>query len=438
MLFYLDLLEDTLIYKKHVGNTVGTKKQVKYSGFPNLSVGTSEKMWGPKTMAKLKRHKTDYPGVYYIMGKAVASGKPERIYYIRYRKDGKLIEEKAGRQFQDDMTPARAANNRSLKIEGKQLSNHEVRAAAKAKKTQENQRWTINRLWKEYKKNKPGLKGLVTDENRFSNHIKPGFGGREPKDILPLDVKRLEIKLSRTRAPATVANVLELLRRIINFGVKNQLITPLGFTIEMPAVNNEKTEDLNPDELASLLTAIDEDTHPQAGNVMKMVLFTGMRRGELFKLKWKHIDFDRGFISIKDPKGGPDQKIPLSDATRELLKSHLKTRSPYVFPGRGGRRRTAINKAVRKIKEAAGLPDDFRPLHGLRHAYASMMASSGEVGMYTLQKLMTHKDPKMTQRYAHLRDEALKRASEVAGNIIQNASKKKSDQKFVTLEDHKS
>ena len=47
-------------------------------------------------------------------------------------------------------------------------------------------------------------------------------------------------------------------------------------------------------------------------------------------------------------------------------------------------------------------------MHGLRHAYASMLASSGKVDMYVLQKLMTHKSPSMTQRYAHLRDEALK------------------------------
>jgi integrase len=38
--------------------------------------------------------------------------------------------------------------------------------------------------------------------------------------------------------------------------------------------------------------------------------------------------------------------------------------------------------------------------------------------MYTLQKLLTHKDPKMTQRYAHLRDETLKKASNLAGDII--------------------
>ena len=41
---------------------------------------------------------------------------------------------------------------------------------------------------------------------------------------------------------------------------------------------------------------------------------------------------------------------------------------------------------------------------GLRHVYASMLASSGQVDMYTLQKLLTHKSPAMTQRYAHLRD----------------------------------
>ena len=206
----------------------------------------------------------------------------------------------------------------------------------------------------------------------------------------------------------------------------------------MPRVDNEKTEDLTPDQLSDLLKAINKDTNIQAANMMRMALFTGMRRSEMFKLKWKDIDLSRGFINITDPKGGPDQKIPLNDAARELLNLHPRSRSQFVFPGRGGRRRTDIKHQVNRIKVDAGLPEDFRALHGLRHVYASMLASSGEVGMYTLQKLLTHKDPKMTQRYAHLRDDALKKASEVAGNIIQNASRKKDDQKVVNLKDHKS
>ena len=82
---------------------------------------------------------------------------------------------------------------------------------------------------------------------------------------------------------------------------------------------------------------------------------------------------------------------------------------------------TDIRLGVNPIKEAAGLPADFRPLHGLRHTYASMLASSGKVDLYTLQKLLTHKSPQMTQRYAHLRDETLKNASTLAGQIIDAA-----------------
>ena len=65
-----------------------------------------------------------------------------------------------------------------------------------------------------------------------------------------------------------------------------------------------------------------------------------------------------------------------------------------------------------------------------------MLASSGEVDMYTLQKLLTHKSPLMTQkRYAHLRDDALKRASELAGRLIQRASKDKKN--VLSISDHK-
>jgi integrase len=358
--------------------------------------------------------------VYYISGIAPDTGKPEKIFYIRYyNKEGKRIEEKAGRQGKDDMTAAKASLKRSERIKGKQPSNRERREAEQAQKKAESKRWTIERLWKQYKKTKPGLKGIKTDENRFEKHLKPAFGKKEPKEILPLDIKRVELRMLKTHKPATVKNVLELLRRVVNFGVKNKLCAGIDFTIQMPQVHNQKTEDLSPAQLTRLLTAIEADGHPHAGNLMLMALYTGMRRGELFKLKWSDVNFQKGFILIRDPKGGPDQRIPLNDAARQVLKDHPKhKKSPYVFFGRGGRRRIDINKSVNSIKTAAKLPKDFRPLHGLRHTYASILASSGEVDLYTLQKLLTHKNPQMTQRYAHLRDDVLKRAANLAGDIV--------------------
>jgi integrase len=369
----------------------------------------------------MKRNKTTYPGVFYREVDRLGGPGKERVYYIVFKKDGKVHEEKVGRQFADDMTPARASIIRGERIEGKRLSRKEIRAQRETAKKAEAARWNINRLWQEYRDRRPGLKGLVTDENRYQNHIKPLAGEREPDSLTPFDVDRLRIKLLKTHKPGTVKNVLELLRRLLNFAAKKHLCPTPSFIIEMPKVNNLKTEDLTPEQLTALLETIEQDPNIQASNFMKMALFTGMRRGELFRLQWQDVDFERGFIHIRTPKGGQDQKIPLNQTARELLETHPRTGSPYVFPGRGGNQRTDINKQVTRIKEAAGLPKNFRALHGLRHVYASMLASSGQVDLYTLQKLLTHKSAAMTQRYAHLRDETLRRASDLVGDLIGKA-----------------
>ncbi len=121
----------------------------------------------------------------------------------------------------------------------------------------------------------------------------------------------------------------------------------------MPRVNNEKTEDLTPEQLEGLLKAIEDDEHPQAGKIMLMALYTGMRRGELFRLRWDDIDFERRFIHIRNPKGGVDQTIPLNDAVRNVLNRVERTGSEYVFPGHGGKQRTDIKRPVNRIKEKA-------------------------------------------------------------------------------------
>jgi integrase len=383
-----------------------------------------------------KRFKTNKTGVFYRVSKRVGGSGDEKVFYVAYKKDGKVIEAKAGRQYADDMTPAKAALFRAALIEGREQTPQEKRLADKAAKQAEQDQWTIARLWRSYKENKTNYKGIVTDQSRFDRYLSEPFGKKEPAELLPLDVDRLRIKTLKKKSPATVRNILELLRRIVNYGVNKRLCEPLHFKIELPKVNNIKTEDLTPDQLAALLEAIEADSHHQAGAMMKMALFTGMRRGELFRLKWDDIDKERSFINIKDPKGGTDERIPLNQTARDLLQSHPRTRSPYVFPGRGGKQRTDIVKPMRRICNKAGLPKSFRPLHGLRHVYASMLASSGQVDLYTLQRLLTHKTPVMTQRYAHLRDEALKAGADQVDVFFKKQAKesKKKRPKVVILQ----
>ena len=363
----------------------------------------------------MKRIKTSYPGVYYREVKRLGGPGQEKVYYIVFKKEGKVHEEKVGRQFADDMTVARAARIRGERIERKRLSRKEIREIEALVK------WTVERLWQEYSAQKNDLKGLRTDQGRFNNYLKANMGSKEPRNIAQLDIDRLRIGVAKTKKPQTVKHVLALLHRIINFGIKKGLCPGPSFKIELPKVDNKKTEDLTPEQLTALLEAIEKDPNIQAANLMRLALFTGMRRGELLRLQWADINPETNFIHIRTPKGGTDQKIPLNAAARELLQSHPRTGSPYIFPGRQGKQRTDITKQVNRIKEAAGLPPDFRALHGLRHVYASMLASSGQVDLYTLQKLLTHKTPAMTMRYAHLRDEALRRASELVGNLIGQA-----------------
>ena len=224
-----------------------------------------------------------------------------------------------------------------------------------------------------------------------------------------------------------------MLRRSINFGIKRGLVPPISFKIEIPKLNNQTTEDLLPEQLEKLLEALDADEDQAAANVMRLALFTGMRRSEILTLCWDDIDFERGFVTLKDPKSGRDQVIPLNGPAREIFKSISRSdESPFVFPGRKKESHLTDSKSFRRIAKVAELPKGFRPLHGLRHVYASMLASSGKVDLYTLQKLLTHKSPSMTARYAHLRDEALKEASQVAGDIVSRAMKSK--RKVVNLE----
>lgn len=371
-------------------------------------------------MPAQQRFMTDYPGVYYIMGKAVATGKPEKIYYIDYRKDGKRIQEKAGRQHQDDMTPAKANRIRINKIEGRDLPNVKKRAIAEAAKKAEDERYTIAKLWDDYCESNPDNKALVHDKNKFNLHLRDAIGKKEPAALLPMDVDRIRLSLQKAGKRTQAARVLELLRRTINYGVKRGLVDPLRFKIEVPRLNNTTTEDLTHDQLKALLKALDADEDQRAANIMRLALYSGMRRSEIFRLQWSDLDFQRKFITIRDPKGGRDQAVPMNEMAEQIFGSiQPKQGNPYVFPGRlKGTHITECRKSIKRIRKASKLPAGFRPLHGLRHVYASMLASSGRVDLYTLQKLLTHKSPQMTQRYAHLRDDALKQASNLAGELV--------------------
>jgi integrase len=96
--------------------------------------------------------------------------------------------------------------------------------------------------------------------------------------------------------------------------------------------------------LKTLLQVIEEDDHPYAGAVMKLALFTGMRASEILKLTWEDIDFERGFIRIRDPRERKTETIPLNESAQEVLESLKGDGSQFVFQGKKGKHWVDIHK----------------------------------------------------------------------------------------------
>ena len=303
-------------------------------------------------MAKTVRIKTKYPGVYYIEAPG-ADGRTEAVYYIRFRRNGKLIEEKAGRARQDDMTASRANNLRAKKIEGAP-SRQEIRDEQKV----EGGRMTVEKVWTVYREQKSTNRSAKDDRSQYQNYIGPAFGSKQFSEIVPLDVDRFAKRFLSSedrrqatiseearpggggKSPASLRNALEILRRLSNFAVRMQLCEGLKFKITMPKVNNEVTESLTDEQLAKLLSVLEtfavkhvvkEIAKKPLGEIprgyddrlvadmMLVALTTGMRKSEILRLKWDDIDDERGFISFKNPNGGVDQTMPLPNEAREIF-----------------------------------------------------------------------------------------------------------------------
>lgn len=365
-----------------------------------------------------------WPGVYgWDSAKNRFNGKPDICFYIAYRVAEKIRWEKIGWKS-EGYSPQVAAELRATRVRAARHG-ETVKTAKEINQEKQRTNRTIDELKVAYFASEKGvnLKGRRTDLNRYEKHLQASLGNKCIDALCMLDIERLK-KEMRELAPATVANTLELLRRIINHGAKHNLCPSLSFTIELPAKNNEVTEYLTEDEAQRLMAVLDAWPEQDAPRMLKIAWLTGMRRGEIFKLEDRDIDFDQELITLRDPKGGKTESVSMSQPVADLLRLQMAARderypgSTYIFPGRYGGKRTD-SSSVARIKAKAELPESFRIFHGLRHHLAVTLASSGGFTLDMIGELLTHKSVTMTRRYAKFLPAAKKRASNQAAELLQ-------------------
>lgn len=365
-----------------------------------------------------------YAGVFYVEAPRATRKGMEKVYFIRYRKNGKLIEEKVGGQYKDNMTPAKASSIRGLRIEGSIPTNQERRDNVKQAKLTEQNSYSLTRIFSLFLEAKSENRSLGDDKTRFRLYAAPVLGKKTVAELATNDIEKIKKKmLKEGKSAQTIKHVLTLVKRLVNFAAKMGYVESIPATLhfDMPVVDNKVTENLTSEQMAKLLQVLDEEEDKIFASLIRLALFTGMRRSALLNLQWTDLDFERNIITLRGDvaKKKKTEYIPMNEKAKEILLAVPRTTSPYVFPGRDkDKPRANITAILKRVKEKAGLPENFRPLHGLRHSFASWLANSGQVSMYELQKLLTHSSPLMTQRYAHLHDEALKRASNLTTNLF--------------------
>lgn len=231
------------------------------------------------------------------------------------------------------------------------------------------------------------------------------------------DVDRLHRELSK-RAPTHANRVIALLSKMMTLAIK------WGWRTDNPVVGVERNQEqkrkryLSTDELMRLTAALAGHRDQQAANIVRLLLLTGARKGELLAADWTQFDLESGTWTkpAATTKQALDHVIPLLAPARQLLADLYKARdgSEYLFPGRLGHRRE-IKDSWASICMAAGI-EELR-VHDLRHAYASTLVGAG-FSLPIVGALLGHTQPATTQRYAHLQDNPLRVATERAGAIL--------------------
>lgn len=268
-------------------------------------------------------------------------------------------------------------------------------------------------------------KSWKDDVSRFKNHIEPTIGNIQLNQITAamLSDLMLEIK-TEDRANATVNQTRALLSSVFNVAFEREIIeqSPMS-RVKKLVEQNQIERYLSDDELKRLMHVLanhqahDIDNQIIVG-IVEMLLLTGARKGEVLNLKWSDLDENNHLWKLNENKSGKPRIIQLNTEAQQVIRK-MSRKYLYVFANpKTGLPFNDIRKTFQKILEAAQI-ENFR-IHDLRHNFASMAVNNG-CDIYVVQHLLGHASPTTTQRYAHLRQDTLRNASEMLAERINNA-----------------
>jgi integrase len=251
------------------------------------------------------------------------------------------------------------------------------------------------------------------------NDVLPAMKHLKVADVTFSDIDGLHRKITKRGAKYQANRTVALVSKMFALAVRWQ------WRADNPAKGIERNQEikrhhfLSADELGRLTVALAAHEDQQAANILRLLLLTGARRGEVQAARWADLDLTAGVWTKPGAttKQKTEHRIPLSEAARlSLAGLRPDDDAEYVFPGRRGEgHRVEIKGDWAAICKAANIKG--ARIHDLRHTYASVLASAG-LSLPVIGALLGHTQPATTARYSHLFDDPLRAATERAAAII--------------------
>jgi integrase len=268
------------------------------------------------------------------------------------------------------------------------------------------------------------LKSYRRDARLGLSRLLPFIGERPLRELSRRDVERARDALSARYRPNTVRATLRPLGTALSWAVRRGwlVVNPLR-GLELPRAE-KSVERLTSEEAKALLGAAEAQaaaTHTPVRRLaarvrevaVALALHLGLRRGEIFGLRWQDLDLEAARATIArsyrgSPKNGRSRHLPLPVALISRLRS-WRAECPLTADGlvcpvyAAGWKLSARSKdaGLMALARAAGIRRFERGWHALRHTFASQFVMSGG-SLLALQKILGHSTVEMTMIYAHL------------------------------------
>lgn len=260
----------------------------------------------------------------------------------------------------------------------------------------------------------------------FEYHFKK-FKSKKLSDITRQEIEDYHRYIGNQNKPAAANHFLSLMCHIYNLAIEWNFIDKNPALHIKPYPTKSRDRFLQPNEISDFMTALNNTENEKLRDFILLLLLTGQRKNNIFRLRWSDIDFHNNIMYLEHTKNHESQRIPLTEQAIHLLKTmhdkYVNPQTDWIFPSDKSRSGHIEDADIfwHQLLKSANIKNLH--LHDLRRTMASYQAILGS-SMNIISKSLGHKSLQSTAVYARLNLTPVRDSMQKATNEIFKLSNK--------------